>query len=65
MIGIYYKKGIIMKKKYVYKVYGKTFTNKKEALKYHHKIYGHANYQASTIYVYDKDKLIETKPLIK
>ena len=56
-------KGIIMKN--IYKVYGQTFTNKKEALKYHHKVYGYANYQASTVYVYDKNILVETKPLTK
>lgn len=33
-----------------YTVYGKKFTNKKEALKYHHKIYGHTNYQASSMF---------------
>ena len=51
--------------KNIYKVYGKTFTNKKEALKYHHKIYGHTNYQASTVYTYDRNTLMETKPLTK
>lgn len=51
--------------KNIYKVYGQTFTNKKEALKYHHKVYGYANYQASTVYVYDKNILVETKPLTK
>ena len=51
--------------KNIYKVYGHRFTNKKEALKYHHKIYGYTNYQASIVYVYDKNTLIKTKSLIR
>lgn len=49
--------------KNVYSVYGRTFTNKKDAMKYHKKIYGNSNYQASTVAVYQNDKLIAIKNL--
>lgn len=39
--------------KCIYTVYNRTFTNKKDALAYHNKIYGHCNYQASIVTVYD------------
>ena len=47
-----------------YKVYGKVFTNKKEAIKYHKKIYGNTNWQASTVYVYAGKELKEVKQLL-
>ena len=35
-----------------YRVYGRNFNNKKEAIKYHHEIYGCTNYQASDMFIY-------------
>ena len=36
--------------KKLYKVYGRNFNNKKDATLYHLRIYGAANWQASTVF---------------
>lgn len=49
--------------KNIYIVYGRRFTNKRNAIKYHKQIYGNCDYQASTVYVWDGGELISVRNL--
>lgn len=53
------------KMKKLYTVYGHNFFNKKDATLYHLKIYGAANWQASTVYNFTTHKVENFNPVKK
>ena len=48
-----------------YKVYGSSFSNKKNATLYHLKIYGATNWQATQVYNFTTHKVEDFKPIKK